>query len=470
MARPPLSSFETRPPLSIFAISEPDKVEPKKESLLTSIWSDIATRGANVQSEISNTNQNPLLSGIKATAQGFGAIGDTAGNIVRAVPGGSAVLDTVQKVAVKGMDRVTDKLSSTSIFTKLAQRPEGKLESALQGASGLGDIANNILLAEGIRSGVKKTVDTSTEVAKKLTTQSEKSIENSILESYQKGVKPLINAKTTPAKARAYKKDVVTAAKTINENKANLSFADEAGDVITGQNPKSLQQLTDAVEQTKKSVFNEYDALAQKAGEAGIGVKLQPIADELDTVISSKSLGITSPETIKYAQSLKDRLMSAEKLDATTAQDVIQNYNKSLEAFYRNPSYETASRASVDALIANKMRVALDEGITGLTGTQYQKLKSTYGALKSIEKDVIKAALRDARKNTKGLIDFTDVFSGGQVVSGILNLNVGQLASGLAQKSIAEYIKFLNNPNRAIEKMFKAVEKSVQSASKAPTP
>lgn len=67
--------------------------------------------------------------------------------------------------------------------------------------------------------------------------------------------------------------------------------------------------------------------------------------------------------------------------------------------------------------------------------------------------------MRDAKKNVKGLIDFTDILSGGQLVSGIVSLNPALIASGVTQKAITQYIKFLNNPNRAIESMFKAVEK-----------
>ncbi len=462
------------------AVSSPISKTPVSSSLSQNILSDITNRGNNVVSEITNTTQNPLASGVKATGQAFNAISDVAGDVVRAVPGGNAVLDTAKKVIGAGFNAVTNKVADTSLFKgaagnevinsdgNVSYKPNNtsNLENTLSTVASGGDVANNILLGEGINTGGVKTIEGGTKVVpvvsdfvKTLTKQSEESIDKAIVAKFEKGIKPTITTKT-PSGVRAYRDDVTQAVKTIDTNKPNLSFTDDTGEIITGKNPQTLQQLTDAVEQTKKSVFSQYDSLAKQAGEAGVEVKLAPIANELDTVINSKSLQITSPETIKYAKDLKDRLTSTGTLDATTAQDVIQNYNKSLEAFYRNPSYETASRANVDAMIANNLRKSLDEGISGLTGEQYGALKKQYGSLKTIEKDVVKATLRDARKNVKGLIDFTDVFSGGQVVNGILNLNPGQIASGLAQKGIAEYIKFLNNPNRAIEQMFQAVEKS----------
>ena len=78
----------------------------------------------------------------------------------------------------------------------------------------------------------------------------------------------------------------------------------------------------------------------------------------------------------------------------------------------------------------------------------------------------MRATLRDARKNSKGLIDYTDIFSGGQVVSGILSGNPAAIASGVTQKSISAYFKFLNNPNRAVKQMFESADKLTK---KSPT-
>lgn len=290
---------------------------------------------------------------------------------------------------------------------------------------------------------------------------SEKFIESQIVKEFTQGIKPLLPGKTTPALMNKYKDNVVTAVKTIKANKDKLNFTDETGEILTGQTPKNISQLNDAVEQTKKTIFTQYDDLAKKAGAQGVTVDVTPIANELDSIISNKSLSITNPNAIQYAQNLKDRLSGVGKLDAQTAQDVVQNYNKSLEAFYRNPTYENASHAAIDSVVANNMRKALDDGISGITGVEYQALKNQYGALKAIEKDVIKASLKEARKNAKGLIDFTDIFSGGQVVSGILSLNPAMVASGATQKAIASLYKHINDPNRAISKMFDVADTPV---------
>ena len=321
-------------------------------------------------------------------------------------------------------DVVTDPVKAATDISKVGIEDPLLIPSLLYG--GEEALGGKKDLISKIASPVTRGTDTSLPaLASKLTQQSEKAIENAVLKTYTKGVKPLLPGKT---RLEDYNDNVITAIKTIKENTPNLKYTDDLGDIVEGKTPASLNQLDTAIQQTKREVFKKYDTLAKEAGEAGVLVDSIPIANELDAVISNKALAITNPKAIDYAEKLKDRLTAAGKLDTETAQDVIQNYNKSLEAFYRNPSYDTASQAAIDAMVVNRFRQSLDEGITKLTGTKYQALKNQYGALKSIEKDVLKASLRDARKNVKGLLDFTDIFSGGQVVNGILSLNPQQVA------------------------------------------
>lgn len=459
---------------------------PETSTVGERVSSDIQERGNKINEMISGegqyANQSALRRGTEATAEAFGAIPSTAINVMP---------EPVRKVISKigdavgwSFNKVVDKISNTDLFKEAATSGNTKgLEDILGTVGATGDIAGSILAVEGGAKGLEKTatkvvetapkvLEATTKLVKDLTTQSEAQIEQNVFKSFNKGVKPTVTGKQTASSIADLKDNVVSGVKTIQENKANLQFTDDLGDVITGQTPKSLQQLADSIEQTKKSIFNKYDSLAKDAKKSGVTIDTQPVSNVLDEVINNKALNFSHPEAVKYAKDLKVRLaenqlpdgspVGYKKFDTSTAQDIIQNYNKSLEAFYKNPSYDNASKAAIDAAVANNMRVALDKAITEATGTEYSALKKQYGALKSIEKDVVKATIRDARKNVKGLIDFTDVLSGGQVVNGILSLNPGLVASGVTQKALAQFYKYLNNPNRAIEKMFSTAEKLPQ--------
>lgn len=422
---------------------------------------------------VTNTIGDAVKSGVNQAKEGYNQA-KNATNPLQLLEGGAklgaGVINTAMSPLApvtapvgKAVDAVANKVSDNPAVQKFANSKTSEiLTRATEDISNLNTIVGAVAGVKGgekVAGNIPKATEAISNKVKQLTTKSEAQIESAVLDKFQKGVKPRINSKMTLAGAEKYKTDVVSAVKTIKQNAPNLSFVDDVGEVITGQTPKSLQQLSDSIEQTKKTIFNQYDSLAKEAGKAGVGVEMTPIAKELDSVINNKALGITNPKAVEYAKSTQERLNRAGRLDATTAQEVIQNYNKSLEAFYRNPSYDTASNAAIDALLANRVREALDEGISGLTGKEYSSLKKQYGSLKTIEKDVVKATLRDARKNVKGLIDFTDILSGGQVVNGILSLNPATIAQGVVAKGISEFYKYLNNPNRAIEKMFNVADK-----------
>lgn len=286
-------------------------------------------------------------------------------------------------------------------------------------------------------------------------TPSEQSIQNKVIDLFQKSIKP--TAKKTMGQAEKYNNDVLNALRTIKANVNDLNIIDETGEIAAGRLPQSINELAQGLEQTKSLVFKQYDDLAKQAGTQGVTIDARPIADEVAKVVDNKALQLTNPGVIKYAEEWATRLRSMSVLDTETTQEVIKLMNTNLDAFYRNPTYDTASRVAVDAGIANNFRKALDNAIEGATGESYQLLKNQYSALKSIENDVVRASMREARKNAKGLIDYTDMFTGGQIVGGILSLNPAMFTKGAIERGFKEYIKYLNDPNRAVKNIFEKI-------------
>jgi hypothetical protein len=132
--------------------------------------------------------------------------------------------------------------------------------------------------------------------------------------------------------------------------------------------------------------------------------------------------------------------------------------------------------APIDSIV-NRLRRGLDDLVTNIADPNYQALKLQYGALSELEKDVARRSVTAGRQSIKGLVDFTDIFSGGQVINGILSANPAGVAQGLVQKGIAQTIKYINNPDRIVAKMFKDADKALtdlvhlgQSVTPKPTP
>jgi hypothetical protein len=368
-------------------------------------------------------------------------------------------------------------LVDNPIYQNFANSNAGKTTEDIAGiASNAGQIAGDILTADQAAKGIQKTADLTNKVVAKVAPYDARSgnfgsqppqplDEAKILDRYNRAIKPTVAGKTNATQIAKGNTQVIKAVKAIGDNKANLSFTDANGEPVTGQLPKTVDQFTQAITQTKKGIFQQYDALAKQAGEQGIKVDTTPIADELNPVINSKTLGIANPRAIEYATNLQQRLLNEGSLTAPEVQDLVQHYNEALKAFYRNPNYETASNAGIDAMIANKFRAALDTEITNSTGTQYQALKDAYGALANIEKDVTHRNIVWGRQNTVGLANnLSSVASGAELVRGLIRLNPADLATAGVIKGIQKYIQYLNNPDVGISKIFSAVEKSNPSS------
>ena len=304
----------------------------------------------------------------------------------------------------------------------------------------------------------------------------EKYINNIIDWGIKKGLRPSVAGKATSEQFSKYMERARESVKTIIAHKNDLVLSDEIGNIVKGELPKNLKQFSEAISQVKRKIFSQYDQMAGGAGN--VTVELNSIANELNLIANNKVLMDSSPSVATYAGEKAKALMSnvpqikltgkignvpPQKATYTTiqAQDAIAHLNNALEAFYKNPTYENASKASIDAMIANRMRKGLDTAIQEAVGPGYQELKNTYGALSTIEKDVTHRAIVDSRRNIKGLIDFSDIFSGSEVIRGILTMNPATVGTGAAAKTISSLYKHWNNPNRIVNSMFGDVERSL---------
>jgi len=309
------------------------------------------------------------------------------------------------------------------------------------------------------------------QAVKDLTTPTEEQVNADIANAYNKAIKPTIAGKSTVAQVDKYNGNVQSAIKSIVDNKDNLQFTNDEGET-TSRLPQSRHEFSDAIAQTKKSIFEQYDALQKQAGDQGASVDTKSIAQQLQPVIDNKNLALDPDRSnvITYAKQWQANLKDAGNLTTEGAQDLIKNLNDKLNAFYKNPTPEGASKASVDAMIANQLRTTLDKVINDSTGEEYAPLKKQYGALTSIEKDVTKAALRGAKANAKGLIDYTNIFTGSDLLKGLLTLDPASIVKGTAGRAITEFYKYLNNPDKGIQNMFeKAAKYTVPPPTTSPT-
>lgn len=442
------------------------------------VGDDISER-AQAMAEFVGRQESPFLESPKTLAVGLGQVAGGIGDIV-----GEGVVSGYQTIVP---EETQEDIKNT--LADFAQTPAGKLGiSALKkgqaafnefektnpdAALALGSILNIVGLGVGTK-GTKLTAkellnigdDLSLIAGKTIPKQTEKIIAQKTKKAIEKSIRPSVVKGRTAAQAKQFFEKANEAVQTIIENKTILGLTDEAGDIVQGL-PTNLRQFSQAVGNTKKEIFKQYDKIAKASGEAGATINLSNIGPELDAIINNKGLRAVNPEIIQYAEGIKDNLSKIGDLNAQEAQDAIASLNNKLGSI---TDFNSAAKASVDSLVANKLRTELNEVIEKTTGKQYKQLKKKYGSLKEIERDVNRRAMVDARKNVKGLIDFTDVFTGAEVVSGIVSMQPALVAKGAFGKVVATYHKMRNDPNRILKNMFTDVEKIIDIGQKLKKP
>jgi len=286
----------------------------------------------------------------------------------------------------------------------------------------------------------------------------EQDVKNSIDETINKAIKPRKQLNTDLERVQ-YQNKSRDAVFTIADNKQNLSFIDKEGDIVKGELPESVQQMSESVTQTKKKIFSEYDSLAKQTGESGSIVSLSPIVLELQKLKDNVVIQDVSPQTSTYIDGLIERFGKRASYTPEQTQDIIQNFNDELKTFYRNPSTGQGSKAVVDSMVANKLRLDLDDTIENVTGEKYQALKNQYGSLKQIERDVVRAAQRVANKNGAGLVDaMSGIASASQVAQFLTTGGVSNIAQAAATEGVRRWWNLINSPDRSVKNMFKQVD------------
>jgi len=284
-----------------------------------------------------------------------------------------------------------------------------------------------------------------------------------------KAIRPSVMGKKTFGQMQGYYTNAREAVKTVYKNKDNLGLTDEYNQP-TKKLPENLNEFSQAIQNTKENIFKQYDTLQQQAGKEGVKINLSPIADEVMRGVNNKALKNLYPEIVDYAQTRVQQLKKAQNFTPEQTQNAIKLLNNSLQSYYKNPTFDTAQKAVIDAAIVNNLRQSLDKSILEMPERlpsesmgnkySYQQLKNKYSALKTIEQDVNRRAIVDARKNVKGFFDLTDIFSSGQIARGLLSLDPGLIASGIVQKAALNIFQRRNNPNLIIKGMFRNIDKA----------
>ena len=455
-------------PLTDDDIARLDAQQPPKDDTPAiikagkNIWSGIKQSSADVQAQ--KTMPEMLLHLVG------GAAGNLTNSLVEAAKAAYSYVPQAVKTpienevkgvgeAVKSNKTLSDLLLGAQQWAKDNPRAAGNIGAAVNVASvlpvGKAVEAAGKGLADVAGPAVEKAAAA---IADKIPSATDK-LDKAIQTGVTKGIKPTVIGKPSYDKLTNFYDKANEAVKVIAENRDKLKLVDENGEAL--HHPRSAAEMAQAVDQAKKVIYDKYHAMATAAGDAGSEFDTEPILKELDKVAADPEEALPmgdprlkyNPQTRAYANDLKSEIMELHGASPDIIEARIADLNNSLKGFY--DGRVTKAKAQIDGSVAKLMRQQLDDNITSAVGEGYQDLKNQYGALKTVENEVAKRALVNARKANKGVADLTDIFTGGDLVAGALSGNPALIAKGLFGRGIKEVYKSLNNPDRYIEKMFK---------------
>lgn len=293
-------------------------------------------------------------------------------------------------------------------------------------------------------------------------------VRKAVEEGMTKGTSYSFAGKGTPELEEQYINKAITAVRDIVENKSNLKYASPEG-TTKAHIPRSLDEFDQANVQTKKMLWDQYHKPVEVLSGKGVRINPEETANLLDEISKSPAFDL-EPGIKAYAKNqakiLKDR-MSKGGYNPTDLEEMISKLNAKTHAFYKNPNYHTATRISMDAGISQSLRSEMDNVINRLTGTEWQELRNRYGAIRTIEDDVHRRAMVDARAKSKGFFDVADPFAAYHILRGILTGDVAGIVSGASAKAVSSWYKHVNDPNRIIKNMFTKVDRAIEMEKRA---
>ena len=292
-------------------------------------------------------------------------------------------------------------------------------------------------------------------------------------EYINKSIKPTVKGKMSQSDYNKYIDDTLDVVDFMDKNKSVLQYTDDAWEAVAWKLPTNMRETSETLGNLKKTLYDAYNNIAVKAWEKWARVNMNKAFSQLDDLERDVSQNIANPQTKTIIDNFKKALLEytddAGTISIEDAQKLTQDFNKQLTAFFKNPNMNDVSKNSIVAQLNKWTKEAindsiddvLDESISkwGNMSQYYKDLKWMYGKIKTIEDEVSKRALVEARKNTKWLSQTVlDSLAWGEFTDAILTANVGKLWKSAIMKAIWKYYKYVNDPNVQLNNLFKLVQ------------
>jgi hypothetical protein len=428
--------------------------------------------------EIKKTFGETARGEISPVETGFRTVGDvvaTVGDVA-----GAALAPQVEKLAEKewakpafealasGLDKYEDWKNSSELNRRTGEVLEGIINiTDLAGGVAGGKIAGKTsakvvkrvfdttkAIPERIRS-VRKTLPTTskqTPASQKPTFLQKNFTENPAITGALNDIKVMVglpdSAPSIDLTFRAVKPRL-TKKINLRRVKAQMALANET---ITenGFKPKSIKEYADSIYKSKKKVWGKIQSQLDEGQAAGVKIDLVPTAVKILDRAEDPALLRTNRRAALQLTELAENLVKyGDEIDILEAERIKQMINAELSGVFGDMDLSKHAKEA-KKMITRDIGIQLDDKLGSLDDS-FRDLKIKYGALSSIEDDVLKRAIVFERQNPEGLADIlTKTEAAAELVFG----NAKSRARAIARLTMGKRLKEANNVDKMIERAF----------------
>lgn len=286
-----------------------------------------------------------------------------------------------------------------------------------------------------------------------------------LLEMYNRWIKPTSQWVKTNTQLQQYNDDAMGAVESIIKNKDALKYVDANWEETFWHLPRSLDEFSQAIKQTKQSIYDRYAAIAKDAWKT-TEVDTSNIVKTLKKQLKDKEKTSWWSEATKsrIASWIKDLEELGNKMSVEWTQEKIQELNQKLTAFLKNPNPNDVTTNAVDGLVLNWLKDSLDDAIerAGLDSEEYFQLRNMYKQLKSIESDVNHRAVVFWRQNPQSLVDSMSDLQTIDAIADIFTNPIWWTVKLVKTKAFKTLAKDKNNSDKIVENMFKDADDTIK--------
>jgi hypothetical protein len=282
-------------------------------------------------------------------------------------------------------------------------------------------------------------------------------VDQAITRRYRQAIKPgQSGVKMSDRGVAQEDQRIMTMVDQIIGNRKDMNLTDASGAARPeGAIPYTRRQFLEAQGQTMEKMYEEFNGMNRAAGELGVRVPLAPAVQYLREFANRPEILVDHPAVA--AEALR-RAEAMEKIGGYTPEETqraIKNINGDLQGFYLQKGEASVAKSGMVAPVGDILRESLNDVIENSVGPGYNAFKQKFGALRSAQRDLAAAARKDLAQQPDMFSKFADFLSSESFIRAIATMNPEKAARGIGWNLAKRVSQRLNDPNRAVEQLFK---------------